>query len=174
MRFQFKYLILLFAMFAVVKAADDKPIDCDEIAVKIIGKNVMDAKDTNSHPLNDDSRDSQKLMVSRFYKSLAMDVSSKLSTGLFYAGTAFMAGSAIDYLYTNADLLADVFSIGTSIMVNSLIMANYLISSSSIPEYAKLMIPAGLSCFAFKYLIDTKVLRYFGESGVEPGNEKEE
>lgn len=174
MRFQFKYLILLFAMFAVVKAAGDKPIDSDEIAVQIIGKNVMDAKDINSHPLNDDYRDSQKLMVSRFYKSLAMDVSSKLSTGLFYLGAGFIAGSAIDYAYTNADLLAAFFSVGAELMVNSLFTAEYLISASSIPEYAKLMVPAGLSCLALNYLIDKKVLAYLGESDSELEHEKGE
>ena len=158
MRFNLKYLILLFAMFTVVKAADCKAADDEDITVRVIGKNVMDAKCVSSHPLNDEVRDSQKRMVSKFYKAIARDVSSKLSTGLFYLGTALIAGSAFDYAYINADLLANVLSVGAVLMVNSLHVANYLISFSYIPEYAKLMVPAGLSCFALKYLIDTKIL----------------
>ncbi len=171
MRFKLKYLILLFAMFTVVRAADDKAMDDEDITVRVIGKNVMDAKCVSSHPLNDEDRDSQKRMVSKFYKAIARDVLSKLSTGLFYLGTALIAGSAFDYACINADLLAGVFSVGVGMMANSLIMTNYLISLSYIPEYAKLVIPAGVSCFALKYLIDTKILV---NQMLNQDNEKEE
>ncbi len=170
MKFQFKYLIVLLAMFNVVRASD-VALDYDEEIDECPGARRVNNE--NMDQIKDEARDPQKLMVSQFYNALARDVSSKLSTGLFYLGTAFVAGSAIDYVHTNADLLTDVFSMGVGVVLSSLIAADYVISATSITEHAKLMIPAGILCFGFRYLIDTKVLEYLGESDSE-GNEKKE
>ena len=108
----------------------------------------------------------------KFYHNLAKDAASTISNGLYYAGSALLAGGTAKSLYENKDMLLEASSYAASIMMMSLNVADYLIRYATVSDNAQLILGAGATCLAVDYLFDTCVNKYLVRKS--PGHMKEE